>query len=43
MTINTTNKVKTHHIVPDSFSAITLKLFIVLPSTEPVFENWSFY
>lgn len=41
--MNTTNRVKQHHIVPDSFEAITLKLSMVFPSTDPVFENWSFY
>lgn len=37
--MNTINKVKHHHMVPDSFEAIILKLFIVLPNTEPVLEN----
>lgn len=41
--MNTINKVKQTHIVPDSFDAIILKLFIVLPNMDPVLENWSFY
>lgn len=43
MTIHTINNVKQHHIVPDSFEAMILKLFMVLPKIDPVFENWLFY